>query len=146
MLIDIVYSVLAVYKAAIIWKETTGLTGAKLAFNLIRDQAIYFFVCVDTFSHSNLSLICDFYSIIWIALFNVISYSADTSTNLSLILTILGNPLLLSPFAARCVLDMKKAGDIGGNAGSNCVISLSTAHFNDNQMLSDTEPYVPGSV
>lgn len=53
MLIDIVYSVLAVYKAAIIWKETTGLTGAKLAFNLIRDQAIYFFVCVDTFSHSN---------------------------------------------------------------------------------------------
>lgn len=38
------YSVLAVYKAATIWKETTGLTGARLAYMLIRDQGFYFFM------------------------------------------------------------------------------------------------------
>lgn len=76
----------------------------------------------------------------------MISYSVDSSTSLSLLLVILGNPLLLSPFAARCVLNMKKVGDIGGNPGSNFIISLSTAQFNGNRALSESESYIPGSV
>lgn len=46
MLTVVFYTITVVLKAAIVWKETKGLIGAKLAFNLTRDQAIYFFVCV----------------------------------------------------------------------------------------------------
>ena len=40
----VLYLVLALYKAAIIWKETVGCTGARLVEILIRDQAIYVIV------------------------------------------------------------------------------------------------------
>lgn len=45
---DFVYMLLALYKAATIWKETAGLTGARLMEVLVRDQAIYFLACVKT--------------------------------------------------------------------------------------------------
>ena len=76
-----------------------------------------------------------------IALFNVLDYSLNTNGNLPLIIVIFSDPLLLSPFAARCILNMKKAGDMGGNAGTNCVISLSTACFDDNPMLLGSDAY-----
>ena len=37
---------LAVYKAAAIWKENSGLSNFKLVSVLVRDQAIYFLACV----------------------------------------------------------------------------------------------------
>ena len=38
--------ILALRKAAIIWKETAGLKGINLAKVLIRDQAVYFIAYV----------------------------------------------------------------------------------------------------
>ena len=42
MFAELVFMIFAVRKAAIMWKETTGLTGAKLMKVLIRDQMVYF--------------------------------------------------------------------------------------------------------
>ena len=38
--------ILALYKAAIIWKENAGLKGINLAKVLVRDQAVYFIAYV----------------------------------------------------------------------------------------------------
>lgn len=43
---ELVYMVLALYKASTIWKETSGLTGARLMEVLLRDQGIYFLAYV----------------------------------------------------------------------------------------------------
>ena len=42
--------ILALYKAAIIWKETAGLKGINLAKVLVRDQAVYFIAYVPLYS------------------------------------------------------------------------------------------------
>lgn len=42
MATELIFMAVSVRKAAIIWKETAGLTGAKLMEVLIRDQVMYF--------------------------------------------------------------------------------------------------------
>lgn len=55
-------------------------------------------------------------------------------------MVILDNALLLSPFAARCVLNMKKAGDRGRNAGTDYILSpISTMRYTNKSTTNPPE-------
>lgn len=111
--------VLALHKAAAMWRESSGLGGMGLLKVLIRDQAIYFLAWVST-SSQYLSDLIHYIRVIFVSVLQIIDDVFDQSTLVALIFSFVGNPTLLSLLGARLLLNMKEAGEKGLNQGTSC--------------------------
>ncbi|THH05849.1 hypothetical protein EW145_g4504 [Phellinidium pouzarii] len=92
---------LALYKAAVFWKESAGLSGLILVKILIQDQAIYFIM------------------VIFCTVAQITSDITELSTFLSNLLEIIGSPTLLCILGSRLLIHMKEAGERGVNEGTS---------------------------
>lgn len=112
---------LALYKAAAIWKENSGLTNLRLVKVLIRDQALYFLAYV--LFHRNLTINSDtsIYRLISVCALSIISGFILVNQVLYTILSLAGNPAFLSILGAHILFNMKEAGAKGLNQGTSCI-------------------------
>ncbi|EJC99535.1 uncharacterized protein FOMMEDRAFT_160601 [Fomitiporia mediterranea MF3/22] len=93
---------LALYKAAEYWKMSTRFRGFKLVEILIRDQIIYFL----------LAIMC--------CIFNLLYPKLDVeNVILASILGQVGNPSFLCILGSRLLFNLKEAGKLGVNEGTN---------------------------
>ncbi|KAH8113213.1 hypothetical protein DFH11DRAFT_1777004 [Phellopilus nigrolimitatus] len=102
MLYAIILMVLALYKAVQHWRELAAFSQFNLLTVLIRDQAIYF----------ALVIYCSVLGIVAVQLFN-------PNTFLSILLTALGSPSLLSVLGSHLLVHLKEAGERRANGGTS---------------------------
>ncbi|KAH8109358.1 hypothetical protein DFH11DRAFT_944898 [Phellopilus nigrolimitatus] len=102
MLYAIILMVLALYKAVQHWRELAAFSQFNLLTVLIRDQAIYF----------ALVIYCSVVGIVAVQLFN-------PNTFLSILLTALGSPSLLSVLGSHLLVHLKEAGERRANGGTS---------------------------
>ncbi|EJC99537.1 uncharacterized protein FOMMEDRAFT_160604 [Fomitiporia mediterranea MF3/22] len=113
MVYGLILMVLALYKAAEYWKMSTGFGGFKLVEILICDQIIYFLM------------------VIMCCVFNTLSNKVRVdNNNLAAIIEQAGNPSFLCILGSRLLFNMKEAGKLGVNEGTNYrTKSMSTIEF-----------------
>ncbi|THH05848.1 hypothetical protein EW145_g4505 [Phellinidium pouzarii] len=97
----IILMVLALYKAAVLWKESAGFSGLGLVKVLIQDQAIYFLV------------------VIFCTIPRMMVNAIGLRTLLSNIMDAAGSPTLLCILGSRLLIHMKEAGERGVNKGTS---------------------------
>ncbi|PAV16747.1 hypothetical protein PNOK_0836700 [Pyrrhoderma noxium] len=102
MFVGLVLMALALYKAAIYWKESSGFKGFTLIRVAIRDQGIYYLL------------------VIACCILNTTGpFVISQKPILDVILVGLGNPTFLSVLGSRLLFNLKEAGEYGVNIGTN---------------------------
>lgn len=123
MIYDLTLMFLALWKTAKLWKENIGAVGLDLVKVLVRDQAIYFIVCVSICIQLSFSSRPVLHRLLFIGIFQAVSNAFNINTDLFLASNILGNPNMLSIPGSRLLLNMRQAGERGLNAGTSCPTS-----------------------
>lgn len=110
--------ILALYKAALLWKESSGLGGLDLVKILVRDQLMYFAAYVLSPFNDYTSLDLSETRVIYVSVMQIIG---DTSLNTiaANILVAIGHPGFLSILGSRLLIHMKEAGEKGVNEGTS---------------------------
>ncbi|EJC99532.1 uncharacterized protein FOMMEDRAFT_160599 [Fomitiporia mediterranea MF3/22] len=113
MVYGLVLMLLALYRAAEYWKMSSGFRGFKLVKVLIRDQIIYFL----------LAIMC--------CVFNILNFKVPVNNDvLEMFLQQAGNPSFLCILGSRLLFNLKEAGKLGVNEGTNYrTTSMSTIEF-----------------
>lgn len=111
--------VLAVYKAAIIWKENGAFSGLSLVKVLIQDQISYFIVYVSC--PLNFSVVLMIYEtrLMFCTVANVVAFGAELSQLLQNIFNVLGNPTLLCIMGSHLLIHLREAAEKGRNEGTS---------------------------
>lgn len=114
--------VLALYKAAVLSKEVTGLGlgGVGLLKILIRDQVIYFLACVHLIHVNIVRGLFSVFSVTSVCVVQIADDFIDDNNVLSEFLFYIVNPSLLSLLGARLLFNIKEAGENGLYQGTCC--------------------------
>lgn len=121
---------MTVYKAKEFW-DMDGFHGSRLVFVLIRDQAMYFILCVRCPSHALIEYANIFFRMIFVAIFAILGDQINL-TNMAAEHTLasLGNPTILSILGSRIFFNLREAAEHGVNVGTNwSSYSHSAIHF-----------------
>ncbi|KAH8109219.1 hypothetical protein DFH11DRAFT_1548514 [Phellopilus nigrolimitatus] len=111
MLYAIILMILALYKAAEHWRETSGFSQFTLVKVLIQDQAIYFIIGLEA-NYSDRVIFCSVMRIMAIQFYIPNILLAD-------FLTILGSPSFLCVLGSHLLVHLKEAGERGANGGTS---------------------------
>lgn len=128
---------LALYKAIIHWKEM-GWRGADLTSVIVKDQIIYYLAYVrrslQKVLYPDLS---DHYSVLFCSVINIVNYKTSgeviSTSNISYVFAVLGNPSFLCLLGSRISINLKEAGEATVDEDSsfqeNTGNTLSDPHF-----------------
>ena len=128
---------LALYKVIIHWKET-GWRGADLTSVIVKDQIIYYLAYVRRSLQKVLYPdISDHYSVLFCSVINIVNYKTSgeviSTSNISYVFAVLGNPSFLCLLGSRISINLKEAGestvDEDSSFQENTGSTLSDPHF-----------------
>ena len=119
---------LALHKAAAIWKENSGLSNLRLVKILVRDQAVYFLAWAHCSQAPPLSWTNLFLRVIFVSILKIVTnFVVDVNLVVASILDFAGNPAFLSILGAHLLFNMKEAGERGLNQGTSCGSELTVS-------------------
>ena len=114
----VILMILALHKATLFWRLTAGFRGFRLLTVVIQDQFLYFMLWVTRiYSRSKLST-SD--SAVTCSVINIIGLSVDDEgIALVYFVNTIGNPSCLCILGSYLLVNLKEAGELGVNEGTN---------------------------
>ena len=114
--------VLALYRAAEYWRMSAKFKGFLLVKVVIQDQVVYFFLSVNSYSLRKSPLRADHLCRVLVcATVNIIEFRVYDSASDSVVILLqsIGNTSFLCILGSRLLVNLKEAGELGLNEGTN---------------------------